>query len=54
MLTIINKLIREEEGVSAIEYGLIAGLIAVGIIGAVTTLSGKLTSTFDAVSAVLP
>jgi pilus assembly protein Flp/PilA len=45
--------LQEEEGATAIEYGLIAALIAVAIITAVTTVGTKLTSTFNAVSAKL-
>jgi pilus assembly protein Flp/PilA len=41
---------KSEEGVTAIEYGLIAALIAVAIIGAVTTLSGNLQNTFNHVA----
>ena len=36
MLNLINKFVRHEGGATAIEYGLIAALIAVVIIGAVT------------------
>ncbi len=43
----------DESGATAIEYGLIASLIAVAIIGAVTTLGTKLTTTFGSVSASL-
>jgi pilus assembly protein Flp/PilA len=46
--------LKEEDGVTAIEYGLIAALIAVVIIGALVTVGGKLTNTFDAVSAKMP
>lgn len=46
--------LKEEEGVTAIEYGLIAALIAVFIIGATTILGGKIAATFDAVSAKMP
>ena len=42
--------LKDEEGATAIEYGLIAALIAVAIITAVTTIGTKLTSTFTAVS----
>jgi pilus assembly protein Flp/PilA len=41
--------IRSEEGVTAIEYGLIAALIAVAIIAAVTTVGTNLTSVFTTV-----
>ncbi len=53
----MKKLIRflkDEEGVTAIEYGLIAALIAVGIIAAVTAVGIKLKATFNAVDAALP
>ena len=44
------KFLKEEEGVTAIEYGLIAALIAVAIIAIVTTVGGKLVTTFTSVS----
>jgi pilus assembly protein Flp/PilA len=49
----IRRFIADETGATAIEYGLIASLIAVAIIGAVTTLGTKLTTTFGSVSAKL-
>ena len=42
--------LKNESGATAIEYGLIASLIAVVIIGAVTTVGNKLTNTFTEVS----
>ncbi len=45
--------LKEEDGVTAIEYGLIAALIAVAIIAAVTTVGTKLTGTFNSVSGKL-
>jgi len=44
---------RDEEGVTALEYGLIAALIAVVIIGAVTTLGSNLTQTFTNIGSSL-
>ncbi|MFA5170686.1 MAG: Flp family type IVb pilin [Sulfuriferula sp.] len=41
---------NDEEGVTAIEYGLIAALIAVVIIGAVTTVGTNLSGVFTAVA----
>jgi pilus assembly protein Flp/PilA len=38
---------REERGATAVEYGLLVGLIAVVIIVAVTALGGKLTTLFN-------
>jgi len=47
------KLIRNEEGATAIEYGLIAALIAVAAIGAMGAIGSNLSSTFDEVSTEL-
>ena len=44
------KLFKNEKGATAIEYGLIAALIAVAIISAVTTVGTSLTNTFTKVS----
>ena len=43
----------DEAGVTAIEYGVIAALIVVAIIGIVATLGGNLGATFSKVSAAL-
>jgi pilus assembly protein Flp/PilA len=44
------KLCRNEEGATAIEYGLIAALIAVAAIGAMQGIGNKLNTTFNNVS----
>jgi pilus assembly protein Flp/PilA len=44
------KLIKNQKGATAIEYGLIAALIAVAAIGAMTSIGTKLSSTFNNVS----
>ena len=44
---------NEEEGVTAIEYGLLASLIAVAIIIPVTGVGGALLGTFNTVTAAL-
>lgn len=49
----INKLLRDEAGATAIEYGLIAALIAVAAITAMNGLGGQLKSTFNATSAAM-
>jgi pilus assembly protein Flp/PilA len=49
-MTLFNRFIKDESGATAIEYGLIAALVSVVIITALTTLGGKLTSTFTEVS----
>ncbi|MDA8153274.1 MAG: Flp family type IVb pilin [Acidithiobacillus sp.] len=50
----VARFVREEDGVTAIEYGLIAGLIAVVIIGAVTTIGTKLNTVFTNIGNALP
>jgi pilus assembly protein Flp/PilA len=47
MRAVSTNLIKDEAGVTAIEYGLIAALIAVVIIGALTTLGGSLSALFN-------
>jgi pilus assembly protein Flp/PilA len=42
----VKQFLSEEEGVTAIEYGLIAALIAVAIIGGVQLVGGNLQSAF--------
>ena len=49
----IMRFLKDEEGVTAIEYGLIAALIAVVIIVAVTFVGDELVRVFEAVSAAL-
>ncbi|MDV5823315.1 Flp family type IVb pilin [Sphingobium naphthae] len=46
----IRKMLKNEKGATAIEYGLIAALIAVAAIGAMTSLGSNLTNTFTKVS----
>lgn len=48
-----NNLLRNEEGATAIEYGLIAALIAVAAITAMTTLGDNLNETFEGVSTAI-
>ena len=52
-MRIFLSLVRDERGATAIEYGLIAALIAVAAIGAMTSVGTKLTSTFNNVSTQL-
>lgn len=44
------RLFKNEEGATAIEYGLIAALIAVAVIGAVSTLGDNASATFSQVA----
>ncbi len=47
MKTLFSRFAADESGATAIEYGLIAALIAVAIITALNSLSGKLQNTFN-------
>ena len=53
MGNLFRRFINDQAGVTAIEYGLIAALIAVVIITAVTTVGTKLTATFNSVASNL-
>lgn len=48
--TFVVALGRDKKGATAIEYGLIAALIAVAVIGAVTLVGNNLQDTFNAIS----
>lgn len=50
MLTWARTLLRDDSGATAIEYGLIAALISVAIIAAVTSVGTSLTATFNTVA----
>ncbi|TRO88312.1 Flp family type IVb pilin [Glycocaulis profundi] len=53
MKNLVSKFFKDESGATAIEYGLIAALIAVVIIVAVTALGDQLSTTFDNIEAGL-
>lgn len=53
IVNLIEQFLRDEEGVTAIEYGLIAALIAIVIIAAVRAVGVNLDLVFDAVAAAL-
>jgi pilus assembly protein Flp/PilA len=53
MTKLFARFLKNEDGATAIEYGLIAALIGVAIIGAVTTVGTELGTTFTSISAKL-
>jgi pilus assembly protein Flp/PilA len=53
MLNFFAKLMNDEAGATAIEYGLIAALISVGAIGAFNAVGSSLLSSFNTVSSKL-
>ena len=52
-MKLLKRLFREEEGATAVEYGLMVALIAVVIITAVTLIGTNLTAIFNAVATAL-
>ncbi len=52
-MTIFKRFAKDESGATAIEYGLIAGLISVIIISALTSIGTKLNTKFTAISSGL-
>jgi pilus assembly protein Flp/PilA len=53
MKNILARFAKDESGATAIEYGLIAGLISIGIVTAVTTAGTQISQIFGTVSAKL-
>jgi pilus assembly protein Flp/PilA len=53
MMKQIRKLLKSKDGATAIEYGLIAALIGVVIISAVTTLGTTLETQFNGIATTL-
>ena len=49
MKVLVSRFISDEAGATAIEYGLLAGLIAVVIIGAVKLAGSNLSTTFNSI-----
>jgi len=50
MKNFVSRFVRDESGATAIEYGLIAAIVGVGIIVALQTLSTELNTTFGDVA----
>jgi pilus assembly protein Flp/PilA len=50
MISLMKRLVRNESGVTAIEYGLIAAGIGVAILTVVNTVGGSLVSIFTTVA----
>lgn len=48
-MNLFTKFLKDESGATAIEYGLIAALISVGIIAAVNSIGDELQNTFETI-----
>ena len=53
MKTLLNRFVTDESGATAIEYGLIAALLAVAIIASVQAVGTNLTGTYTKISGTL-
>jgi pilus assembly protein Flp/PilA len=53
MTTLFSRFLKDESGATAIEYGLIAGIVGVGIILSLTTLKDSLNDIFGRISGKL-
>ena len=54
MSKFVTRFLKDESGATAIEYGLIAALVAVVLVTALGAMGTKLGATFDTVSQNLP
>ena len=54
MLNVIRQFVKQDEGATAVEYGLMVSLIALVIIGAVTLIGTGLNTVFTTVAGSLP
>ncbi len=52
-INILKKIRKDESGATAIEYGLIAALVSVAAIGALTAMGGSLNTMFQEVAHIL-
>jgi pilus assembly protein Flp/PilA len=53
MKILVSRFVRDESGVTAIEYGLIAGVISVVIITAATAVGTQLANVFNGIAGLL-
>jgi pilus assembly protein Flp/PilA len=52
-MKLITRLLKDEKGATAIEYGLIAALIAVAAIGTMTAIGTQLNQTFSTIASAM-
>jgi pilus assembly protein Flp/PilA len=53
MKNLMLRFVKDDEGVTAIEYGLIAALVSVAILAILTQLGGSLVTIFTAIATAL-
>jgi pilus assembly protein Flp/PilA len=54
MRSLVTRFLKDESGATAIEYGLIAALVAVVLVAALVAMGNKLSGTFNTVQSSLP
>ena len=54
MTQFLKRFAADQSGATAIEYGLIAALIAIVLVAAMTSLQGKISGTYDKVGNAMP
>ncbi|WP_447778590.1 Flp family type IVb pilin [Variovorax boronicumulans] len=54
MLSSITRFLRDEEGATAIEYGIIAGVISIAIVAVLPGIADQLKGVFGQIAAALP
>lgn len=54
MKTFLSKFASDESGATAIEYGLICALVAVALIGSISSLAPKISAVFEKVGNAMP
>lgn len=52
-MTILRKLLGDEQGVAAVEYGLLAALISISAVGAMAEVGNQLSNTFETATAAM-
>jgi pilus assembly protein Flp/PilA len=53
MTSLVSRFLKDESGATAIEYGLIAALISVAVIGTYRSIGGSLRTTYGSVNTAL-
>jgi len=53
-ISAVKTFVADEDGVTALEYGMIAALIGAVIVGVVTTLGSKINGAFEKIRDALP
>jgi pilus assembly protein Flp/PilA len=54
MTQFVSRFLKDESGATAIEYGLIASLIAVALIAVMKSMGGKVSGTFSKIGTSMP